>query len=85
MSSEGVRPRLARAWASVLAAIVASTMTRVIAAASSLSRIIVGTSAGVEGVACVMVAAETLMHRDRGAPPAALWRLVDRRVLVGSL
>ena len=52
-------------------------MTRVIAVASSLSQIIVGTSAGIEGVACIIVAAEMLMHRDRGALPAALWRLVD--------
>ena len=46
----------------VLAAVVASAMMRVIAVASSLSRIIVGTSTGVEGVTRVMVVAETLMH-----------------------
>ena len=31
----------------------------------------------IEGVAYDMVAAKTLMHRDRGALPTALWRLVD--------
>ena len=71
MSSEGLRPRQARAQVSVLVAVIASTMMRVIAAASSISRIIVGTSVGIEGVSCVMVAAKTLIHRDRGALPAA--------------
>ena len=75
--AEGLRAWQAGARASVLAAIVASATTRVIAMASSLSQIVMGTSTGVEGVACITVAAETLMHRDRGAPPAALWRLVD--------
>ena len=77
VSAEGIRPRQARAWASVFVAVVASATSRVIAAASSLSWIIAGTSTGVEGVACVTVAAETLMHQDRGALSAALWRLVD--------
>ena len=85
MSAKGLRSRQARARASVLAAVVASAMMRVIAVASSLSRVIVGTPAGVEGVACVTVAAETLMHRDRGVLPVALWRLVDRRVTVRAL
>ena len=63
MSAEGVRPRQAKARASILTAIVASAMTRVIAMASSLSWVVIGTSAGVEGVTCVvMVAAETLTH-----------------------
>jgi len=48
--------------------------------ASSLSRVIVGTPACFEGVTCIMVAAETLMHWDHGALPTALWRLVDRHV-----
>ena len=61
----------------VLTTVIASATTRVIAVACSLSRIVVGTSMGVEGVACVTVAAETLMHRDRGALLAALWRLMD--------
>ena len=77
MPTEGLGPWQARAQASVLAAVVASTMTRVIAMASSLSRVIVGTPTDIEGVACVSVAAETLMHQDRGALSTALWRLVD--------
>ena len=80
MSTKGLRPWQGRAWASVLVAVVASAMARVIAMASSLSRVIVGTSMGVEGVVCITVAAETLMHRNRGALPITLWRLVDRRV-----
>ena len=40
--------------------------------ASSLPRIAMGTPAGVEGVARVIVAAEPLMYQDRGALPAAL-------------
>ena len=58
MSAEGLRPWQAGAWASVLTAIVASTMTRVVAMAGSLSWVIVGKSMGIEGVACVMVVAE---------------------------
>ena len=69
--TKGLRPRYAGARALILAAIIASATMREIAVASSLSRIIVGTSMGVEGVMCVMVAAETLMHRDRGALLAA--------------
>ena len=42
-------------------------MMVVIATVSSLSRIIVGMSAGVEGVTRLAVAAEMLMHRDYGA------------------
>ena len=60
-------------------------MARVIATASYLSRIIVGTPTSVKGVACITVMAKMLMHRDRGALPTALWRLVDRRVPVGTL
>ena len=40
---------------------------------------------GIEGVACVTVVVETLMHQDRGALPTSLWFLVDQRVLVGVL
>jgi len=60
--AEGLRPRQDRAWALVLAAVVASATVRVIAMASSLSQIIMGMSTDVEGVTCVMVTAETLMH-----------------------
>ena len=61
----------------VLAAIVAPATTRVVAAASLLLRITAGVPVSVEGVTRVVVAAEMLMHRDRGAWPAALLRLVD--------
>ena len=62
VSTEGLRPRQVGAQASVLAAVVASATTRVIAVASSLSWIIMSTSTGVNGVVRVMVAAETLTH-----------------------
>ena len=85
MLAEGLRPRQDGARALVLAAVVASAMTRVITMASSLSRVIVGTPTGVEGVACVMVAAETLTHQDHGVLPTSLRLLVDRRVPTGAL
>ena len=77
VSAKGLRSQEVRARASVLAAVVASTMMRVVAMASLLPRISVGTPTGIEGVARVMVAAETLMLWDRGARPATLWPLVD--------
>ena len=77
MTAEDLRSRQARARASVLTAVIASATVRVIAVASSLSRIIMGMSVGVEGVACITVVAETLMHQDHGALPTALWHLVD--------
>ena len=46
----------------VLAAVVEFAMARVIAASGSLSRVVVGAFAGVDDVARVMVAAETLTH-----------------------
>ena len=61
----------------VYTAVVASATMRMVAMVSSLRRIAAGMSAGVEGVVRVMVAAETLMHRDRGAWPTTLRRLVD--------
>ena len=61
----------------VLAAVISSATTWVVAVASPLPRIAVGTPTGVVGVACVMVEAKTLMHRDRDARPTALLRLVD--------
>ena len=77
MSAKGLRSRQVGARALVLAAVVASITTRVVAVASLLPHTATGTHAGVEGVARVTVEAETLMHRDRGARPAALLRLVD--------
>ena len=51
----------------VLVVVVAFATARVIGMASSLSRIIMGMPTSIEGVACVTVAAETLMHQDHGA------------------
>ena len=61
----------------VLAAVVASAATRVIAVTGSFSWVTVGASTGIEGAACIAVAAEALMHQDHGALPATLWCLVD--------
>ena len=52
-------------------------MTRVVATASSLPRITMGMPVGVKGVARVTVAAETLMHWDRGVQRATSLCLVD--------
>ena len=57
-----LRSQQVRAQASVLATVVASAMMRVVAMASLLPRIAVGTSASVEGVVRVIVEVETLMH-----------------------
>ena len=62
VSTEGLRAWQARARAPVLAAVVASTATRVIAAMGSFSWVVVGASTGLEGAACVVVAVEALMH-----------------------
>ena len=51
----------------------------------SLSWVIVGASTGVEGVVCITVVAETLMHQDHGALPTSLWLLVDQHVPIGVL
>ena len=75
--AEGLRPWEAGAQALVLAAVVASTASRMIAAAGSFPWVAVGAPAGVDGAACVVVAAETLMYLGHNALPAALWCLVD--------
>ena len=85
VSAKDRRSRQAGARASILTTVVASAMLWVVATASPLPCIAVGTPAGVEGVACVAVEAETLMHRNRGARSVALLLLVDRHVLVGLL
>ena len=61
----------------VLAPVIASAAMRMIAAVGSISQVTVGASASIESAACVVVAAETLMHRDRDMLPATLWCLVD--------
>ena len=75
--SKGLRPRQVRAQASVLATVIAFATTRVVATASLLPLIAVGTPVGIRGVARVTVEAETLMHWGRDAWPAASLRLVD--------
>ena len=82
-SAKGLRSQEVGAQASVLATVIASAMTWVVATASPLPCIAAGTPMGVEGVACVAVEAETLMHRNRGERPTALLRLVDRHILIG--
>jgi len=77
VSAKGQRSQQVGAWASVLAAIVASAMTRVVAMASLLPLIAAGMPAGIQGVAHVTVEAETLMHWGCGAWPTASLRLVD--------
>ena len=83
VSAKDRRSRQAGARASVLAAVVASATTWVVAVASPLPRITIGTPAGIEDVACIAVEAKTLMHRNRGAWPTTLLCLVDRHVLIG--
>ena len=56
---------------------------RVVAAASLLPLIAVGTPTGIQGVARVTVEDETLMHRNRGVWPTMLLGLMDRYVLIG--
>jgi len=75
--AEGLRPWEAKAWAPVLTAVVAFIVSRMIATVGSFSWVTVGASAGIEGAACVVVAAETLMYRDYSVLPTALWCLVD--------
>ena len=77
VSAKGLRSRQVKAQALILAAVVASTTTRVVAVASLLPRITKGTPAGIEGVARVMVEAETLMHRGYDAWPVVSLRQVD--------
>ena len=61
----------------VLAAVVASAVTRMIAAAGSFSWVAVGTSTGIEVATCITVTAETLMYLGYSAQPVVLWCLVD--------
>ena len=75
--AEGLRPWQAGSRAPVLATIVASVASGMIAVVGSFSWVIVGASAGVDGAACVTVAAEMLMYLGHNVLPAALWCLVD--------
>ena len=67
----------------VLAAVVASTMMRVVAVASPLPCITTGTPTGIEGVVCVAVETEMLMYQNHSARPTVLLGLMDRYILVG--
>ena len=80
VSAKGLRSQQVRAQASILAIVIASTMMRVVAAAGFLSLVASSTPMGIQGVTCITVEAEMLMHRGHGAPSAAAWRLVDRHV-----
>ena len=72
------------ARAPILAVVVASTASRMIAAMGSFPSITVGAPVGIDCAAYVTVVAETLMYRDSGVLPAA-WRcLVNGRVLGGA-
>ena len=82
--AEGLRAWQAGARALVLAAVVASAASRMIAVVGSFPRVTIGASMGVEGAACVAVVAETLMHRDCSTLPIALRRLVDGCVPSGT-
>ena len=77
VSAKGLRSWQVGAWALVLAVVIASAMTRVVAMASLLPLITTGMPAGIEGVARVMVEAETLIHRGHGMWPATSLHLVD--------
>ena len=77
VSVKGLRSQQVRAQASILATVIASAMMRVVAMASLLLLITVGTPVGIQGVTRFTLEAETLMHRDHGAQPAALWCQVD--------
>ena len=77
VSAKGLRSQQVGAQASILAAVVASTMMWGVAVASPLPHITASMPTGIEGVACVMVEAETLMHQNRGAWPVTLLGLMD--------
>ena len=53
-----------------------------VAVASPLHRITIGTPAGIKGVTGIMVEAETLMHQNYSAWPTALLGLMDRYIIV---
>ena len=84
MSAKGPRAWQAGTRALVLATIVASAASWMIAAMGFFSFVTVGAPAGVDGAAHIVVVAETLMYQDGRGLPAA-WRcLVNGRVLGGA-
>ena len=66
-SAEGLMSQQVGAQALVLATIVASTATRVIAMAGFLSLAASSMPTGIQRVMCVTVEIETLMHRGHSA------------------
>jgi len=82
VSAKCLRSHQVRARALVLTAVIASAIAWLVAVASPLLCITTGMPVGVEGVAGVTVEAETLMHQNHGAHPAALLGLMDQYVLV---
>jgi len=61
MPTESLGPHWLGATTPVLLAVIASASSRVVTTAGPLPRIVVGTPAGVEGVAHVTVEAEALL------------------------
>ena len=55
-------------------------MMKVVATAGFLSLVASSTPTGIQGVTCVTVEDETLMHRGHGVPATTAWHLVDRHV-----
>ena len=84
MSAEGLRAWQAGARASVLIAVVASAMSKMVAVACCLSMVAVGAFASIDDATYVAVMAEALMHWDGGGLLAA-WRcLVNGCILHGA-
>jgi hypothetical protein len=58
--------------ASVLAAVVAAAVTRVVAVANLSSLLLLPMPMGVQSVTCVAVVAEAVMYRGRGGLPVVM-------------
>ena len=81
-SVEDVPAKGLSAWqagprAPVLAAVVVSIASRMIAAVGSFPWITLGAHTSIDGAACLTVATETLMYLGHNALPTTLWCLVD--------
>jgi hypothetical protein len=55
-------------------------MTRMVVMGNFLCPIVPSTPMGIQGVACVMNGADTLVYQDHDAPPIIARRLVDGHV-----
>ena len=82
--AEGLRTWEARARASVLATVVASAESRMVAAAGCFSYVAMGAPTGVDGASHIAVVAETLMYRDSGVLRAA-WRCLVNGCILGRM